>query len=190
MTASKRSGRSRFVAWLPWMLCLSATTSVLGCDPDDAAHARADEAPDDRLATHRVASAPATPEGLAYLEAVAAVHDDADGQSSAEGRAAALRRGLALPVPAGLAEAEVLRLELAARLAETLASHPEGVPAAIDLLAPMVAPERSLPLDRASARALVTLGDLAVAAGDDALAAGSYARAIRVMSSLRQELER
>jgi hypothetical protein len=58
-----------------------------------------------------------------------------------------------------------------------------------DLLFPMLAPERSLPLDRASARALVVLGDAAAQLHDDALAAGSYARAIRVMSLLRQELE-
>jgi hypothetical protein len=37
---------------------------------------------------------------------------------------------------------------------------------------------------------LVTLGDLAVDAGDDTLAIGSYMRAIRVMTSLRRELER
>ena len=53
----------------------------------------------------------------------------------------------------------------------------------------MLAPERSLPLDRATARALVVLGDAAISTGDDALAAGSYARAIRMMSLLRQELE-
>jgi len=101
-----------------------------------------------------------------------------------------LRDALALPVPGGLPEAEPLRLELAARLCETLAEQPGGVPVALDLLAPMLDPERSLPVDRSSARALVVLGDLAARSGDDALAAGSYARAIRVMSLLRQELER
>ncbi|MBC8073047.1 MAG: hypothetical protein IAG13_32290, partial [Deltaproteobacteria bacterium] len=109
---------------------------------------------------------------------------------SAQTRAAALRRGLALPVPAGLGEAEVLRLELATRLCENLGERDDGVAVALDILVPMLDPERSLPLDRASARALVTLGDLAVDAGDDALALGSYMRAIHVMSSLRRELER
>ncbi|MBX7084593.1 MAG: hypothetical protein K1X88_35635 [Nannocystaceae bacterium] len=162
-----------------------------GCDPDgDDTLARQGEVPDKRLVTHRVVPGEATAAGLAYIEAIAAAHADADAYTDAEHRASALRRGLAVPVPAGMAEAEVLQLELAARLAETLATHPDGVPVAIDLLEPMLAPERSLPLDRASARALVTLGDLAVASGDDALAAGSYFRAIRVMSSLRQELER
>jgi hypothetical protein len=174
------------------LACIVGTGAMAsGCDPEsDDALARQTEAPDKRLVTHRVVAGEATPAGLAYIEAVAAAHAEADGYADADHRASALRRGLAVPVPAGMAEAEVLRLELAARLAETLATHPEGVPVALDLLEPMLAPERSLPLDRASARALVTLGDLAVAAGDDALAAGSYFRAIRVMSSLRQELER
>ncbi len=84
----------------------------------------------------------------------------------------------------------MLRLELATRLAETTMERPGGEKVAVGLLQPMLAPERSLPLDRATARALVVLGDAAAKSGDDALAAGSYARAIGVMSMLRQELER
>jgi hypothetical protein len=159
-----------------------------GCDPDADDEVLA--TPDARLATHRVESGAPTREGLAYIDAVAKIHGDVDAASDTDGKVAALRRGLALPVPADLPEAEVLRLELATRLGETLAATPDGVAVALDLLEPMLAPERSLPLDRASARALVTLGDLAVTAGDDALAAGSYARAIRVMSALRKEIER
>lgn len=173
---------------------LALFVAVAGCDPsggDDEGgeHTQLDA----RVVTHVVRTEAPTAEGLAYIEAVARIHGDADAAATGDdaGRMiAALRRGLALPVPAKLAEAEVLRLELAARLAESLAQRPEGVAVALDILEPMLATERSLPRDRATARALVTLGDLAVAAEDDALAAGSYARAIRVMSSLRKELER
>jgi hypothetical protein len=161
------------------------------CELSPDADERAEEgSPDPRLRSHAITASAPTSQGLAYLEAIAAAHARADLATDADDRAAALRQGLALPVPADLPEAEPLRLELAARLCETLAEEPSGVPVALDLLAPMLEPERSLPVDRASARALVVLGDLAVLAGDDALAAGSYMRAIRMMSLLRQELER
>lgn len=143
---------------------------------------------DARIQTHVVLPSTPTPVGLAYLEAVADAHARADAAAGAT-RLSILRAGLAVPVPAGLGEAEILRLELATRLADALMAEPEGVPVALDVLTPMLRPERSLPLDRATARALVVLGDVAAKAGDDALAAGSYARAIRVMSLLRQELE-
>jgi hypothetical protein len=144
--------------------------------------------PDATLRAHAVSPSTPTPEGLAYLDAVARAHERADAQDRA-GRIEVLRAALAMPVPAGLGEAEALRLELAARLGETLAETPEGVVAARDLLAPMLPTARSLPVDRATARALVVLGDAALGTGDDALAAGSYMRAIRVMSMLREELE-
>ncbi len=100
-----------------------------------------------------------------------------------------MRRALALPVPAGLDEAPILRLELASALCEDLMQRPGGAELAVDLLAPMLDPSRALPLDRVTARALVRLGDAAREVGRDALAAGSYARAIRVLSMLRQEAE-
>ena len=158
---------------------------VASCTSDGAP---APGRPDARVHTHVVLPSTPTPAGLAYLQAVADAHADADAASSVE-RVAILRAGLALPVPGELGEAEILRLELATRLAEVLVTQPEGAPAALEVLRPMLRPERSLPLDRATARALVTLGDAAAKVGDDALAAGSYARAIRVMSLLRQELE-
>jgi len=170
-------------------LVLGACASACEVSPDADERAEAG-AIDTRLRTHAISPSVPTPQGLAYLEAIADAHARADAAADAEDRAAALRQGLAQPLPADLPEAEPLRLELAARLCETLAEQPSGVPVALDLLAPMLDPERSLPVDRASARALVVLGDLAVEAGDDALAAGSYMRAIRVMSLLRQELER
>jgi hypothetical protein len=145
--------------------------------------------PDATLRTHEIQASTPTAEGLAYIEAVASAHRQADGSSGAT-RTQALEAGLSIPVPADLPEAEVLRLELATRLAEETMARPGGEKVACDLLRPMLAPKRSLPLDRSTARALVVLGDAAAKAGDDALAAGSYARAIGVMSMLRQELER
>ncbi len=174
-----------------WLLVVGAL-SLGGCQTDD--DVRGPASPDATLRTHVVEPSSPTPQGLAYIEAVADVHRRADAVEGSR-RAAVLREGLALPVPARLGEAEILRLELATRLAETLmAGAPgedgrSGAGVARDLLEPMLAPERSLPLDRATARALVVLGDAAISTGDDALAAGSYARAIRMMSLLRQELE-
>jgi hypothetical protein len=180
-----------------WLLALRAAAPVIvlgmscmlamsaACIPEDAPPAGR---PDARVQTHVVLPSTPTPAGLAYIEAVAGVHTRADAASEAAA-VSILRGGLALPVPAGLGEAEILRLELATRLAQTLLQTSEGVPVAIDVLSPMLRPGDSLPLDRATARALVVLGDAAGKSGNDALAAGSYARAIRVMSLLRQELE-
>ena len=147
--------------------------------------------PDGTLKTHEILASRPTAAGLAYLQAVAAIHREADGQSG-EAQVATLRRGLGLVVPAGLPEAEILRLELASRIATVWLDpiHEDGPAKAKDLLAPMLDPSRSVPLDRASAEALVLLGDAAARTGDDALAAGTYARSIRMMSILRQELER
>jgi len=162
-----------------------ALASVPACDE---ASAPAPNKPDATLRAHAVEPSTPTAEGLAYIDAVARAHERADA-SEGQARIEVLHAALAMPVPAGLGEAEPLRLELAARLGETLAQTPEGVAAARDLLAPMLATHRSLPVDRATARALVVLGDVALESGDDALAAGSYMRAIRVMSMLREELE-
>lgn len=180
------------MAWL-----LAATAGLASaCDPDaggpgspgEPTVARVAE-PDARLVVHAVEPGAPTREGLAYVRAVADVLATAEAAEGDE-RLAALRRGLALPVPADLGEAEILRLEMAATLGEALLERPQGAPVAVDVLSPMLHVERSLPMDRATARALVTLGDASVKTGRDALAAGSYARAIRVMSLLRQELER
>lgn len=160
--------------------------SLVGCDRDDDAPVAG--APDARLRAYVVEPSTPTPEGLAYLQALAEVHRAADGVEGPE-QIRVLRQGLARPVPASLPEAEIARLELAARLAETLVEQPRGAKVARDLLAPMLATDRMLPVDQATARALVVLGDAAQKTGDDALAAGSYARAIRVLSLLRQELQ-
>ncbi|MEM7152907.1 MAG: hypothetical protein AAF799_08690 [Myxococcota bacterium] len=175
--------------WLgPWMaVTVLATVATAGCDPTGDSPKEVGK-PDATLRTHAVDPSTPTPEGLVYLRSVADVHADADARTG-DDRRRALRRGLALPVPAGLAEAEIMRLDLAARLGEELLADPHGARAARELLQPMLTVERSLPLDRATARALVVLGDAAVKTGDDALAAGSYARSIEMMSLLRQELE-
>lgn len=162
----------------------------IGCDSDGDEPAVAEErrVPDATLRTHIIEPGEPTPEGLAYVRAMADAHARAD-DARGEARLQVLRRALAQPVPEGLAEAEILRLDAAARLGEELMTSPHGARAARELLAPMLRVERSLPLDRATARALVVLGDAAVQTGDDALAAGSYARSIEMMSLLRQELE-
>lgn len=165
-------------------LSLVAAAAAIGCDAEPTPEG----APDPTLRTHAVEPSTPTPGGLAYIEALAGVHARADAADPAT-RVSILREGLAVPVPADLAEAEILRLDLAAALAESLVEQPEGAKVAIDLLRPMLPVERSLPLDRSTARALVALGDAAARVGDDALAAGSYTRAIRLMSLLRQELE-
>ncbi len=159
----------------------------LGCDHGDDDVARAGRS-DDRLIVHAVVSSSPTVEGIAYVRAVTDVYDRADAARTDVARIAALRGGLALPVPAGFGEGDVLRLELATALCETLAGQPEGLPAALDVLEPMLRPTKSLPLDRVTARALVTFGNTARDAGDDARAVASYARGIRIMSMLRQEL--
>lgn len=174
-----------------------ALSLAAGCDPSGEAGTPSErgakvpsEDPLDYadLVVHAVEPGEPTPEGLAYVRAVADVMAKADAAPGEDERISMLRKGLALPVPAGLGEAEILRLELAATLAETLLERPEGAQVAHDMLMPMLKTERSLPLDRASARALVALGDASVKTGRDALAAGSYARSLRMMSMLRQEL--
>lgn len=163
-----------------------AGLSVSACQ-DERAPTTDEAAPDARLVTHAVIESTPTPEGLAYVRAVAEAHKRADEASDRNAEVQALKDGLAIEAPASLGEAEILRLELAARLGETLL--PDRAREAREVLAPMLSPDRSLPIDRASAQALGTLGDAALAEGDDALAAGSYARAIRMMNMLREELK-
>lgn len=193
MTRFHSGFRSRLRVGLGLTLGLGTLVGTTACDPtaDDSSFAEAEVArrvPDARLTTHLIVPGEPTPEGLAYLRAMADLHASAD-QYEGEARIQVLRRGLALPVPAGLAEAEIVRLDVAARLAEELMVADSGARAARELLVPMLRVEHSLPLDRSTARALVVLGDAAAKTGDDALAAGSYSRAIEMMSVLRQELE-
>jgi len=186
-------------ATTPRTLLAGAIVLVLstlgGCDEspsprEDAASTRAAE-PDARLQTHEIVPSTPTAQGLRYIQSVASIHREAD-DLRGDDQVALLEQGLELAVPDGLPEAEVLRLELASRIAAIWLEDgaAQRAETAKDLLAPMLEPSRSVPLDRASAEALVLLGDAATRTGDDALAAGTYARSIRMMSILRQELER
>ena len=164
--------------------CLFAVLACVGCSAEQPEGG----SPDARLQTHAVIAGDATAEGLAYIESIADVHRRAD--ASPDRSAEILREGLEVSLPPNDGgELEILRLELAARLCENLHEQPGGAAEAVEVLSPMLSPERSLPLHRSTARALVALGDAAVKTGDDALAAGSYMRAIRMMSMLREELE-
>jgi hypothetical protein len=149
---------------------------------------RLDEGPDARLIAHPVVPSIPTPAGLDYVQALAEAHARADATLDAAARRDILSAALDVPAPAGLTEAELFELELAARLAETLRElgDDEG---ALAVLAPRLAVERSLPRAPEAAHALVVLGDVAHALGDDALAAGSYARALRLLAQLRREVE-
>lgn len=168
--------------------------SLVACDPSADAPPAATQRiadPVGTLVTHAVEPSTPTPQGLAYINAIADVHERAEAASAGPRRIEILRQGLAVPVPAALGEAEILRLDLAATIGEALLEQESGGPlAARTMLVPMLEPARSLPLDRATARALVVLGDAATKSGDDSLAVGSYLRAVRLMRLLREELER
>ncbi len=154
----------------------------------EEAEASVSAEPDARLHPHEIVASAPTAAGLAYIQAVAAAHREADAQQG-DARMAALKRGLDLAAPSSLPEAEILRLELASRMASEWIERDQADKARA-LLVPMLDPARSVPLDRSSAEALVLLGDAATRTGDDALAAGTYARSIRMKSILRQEIER
>jgi len=195
---SMKFGRIK-VAIVSVVVGMTGMLGLVGCDQssDEPAEVASEvtalaqvseRAPDARLQTHEIVASTPSAEGLAYIQAVAASHREADSQQG-DARMATLERGLDLAVPTGLPEAEILRLELASRIASEWIERGKADKARA-LLVPMLDPGRSVPLDRSSAEALVLLGDAATRTGDDALAAGTYARSIRMMSILRQEIER
>jgi hypothetical protein len=153
----------------------------------EAAEQEVSQRPDARLEVYALTPSTPTAEGLSYLQALASLHRRVEAASEPPRKMELLREGLVLPVPAGLEEARVLHLELAAGLCETAleVGHEPGA----DPLRKLLDPAVPVPLDLVTARALICLGDTALRSGEDALAAGSYARAIRLMSLLRQELE-
>jgi hypothetical protein len=171
-----------------------ATVGVLGCRDDEGSalersgSARTDGRPDARLVVHAVEPSTPTEAGITYVQALAEAHARADATKDAAARREILSAALDLPAPAGLTEAEIFELELAARLAETHRELGED-DAALAVLSPRLAVDRSLPRAPETAHALVVLGDVAHALGDDALAAGSYARALRLLAQLRREVE-
>lgn len=173
-------------SWHRAGLGLSMAISLLACAGEDEAPAAA--ALDTRLETHAVLPGTPSPEGLAYVEAMAELHRRADALDDPAARAELLIAGLERHHPSDDGSAELLRLDLAARAAESFLAAGQAARAR-ELLAPMVAPSVSLPIDRASARCLVALGDAAAASRDTALAMQSYARALEMLSLLLEEVE-
>ncbi len=129
----------------------------------------------------------------AYLGEILRAHEQADAALAAGDEASArarLAEALAHPVAAG-DRAAIVRLDLAARYGELQTPDADGASETIRMLEPLLAIDQALPIDSATARALVVLGDAASRVDDHALAAGSYARSVRVMSKLRSlEAER
>ncbi len=123
----------------------------------------------------------------AYARAAARALERARATDDPAEREALLLPVLEAPVPAGMEGAVLLRLEVAELLCETWTRDAAGARRAVTLLSPMLAPDRTLPLDPVTARGLVCLGDAAAAAGRTDLAAESYLRAIRLMQMLQEE---
>ena len=143
---------------------------------------------DTRLETHALLPGTPSEAGLVYVEALASAHLEADEADSPERALDRLSIALELEPPEGDGVAELLHLELAARAGELMLDT-DRHQRCLALLEPLLAPARSLPLDRASARALVIMGDAAARSGDHALAMSSYARALEILSLLFEELE-
>lgn len=165
---------------LPLALALS-----LGCqeDPEPASGGL-----DTRLETHAVALDRPSAAGLAYLDHALAAQREADALGEPLARAERLLAALERPPPAGDGAAEVAELGLLARASESLLAA--GADArVVELLAERLPTARSLPIDRAAARCLVALGDAAARSGDHALAMGSYARALDMLTLLMEEVE-
>ena len=127
-----------------------------------------------------------TAAGLAYVEAAARTHEQAD--AAADGGIEVLLAAVELERPNGDGIAEQVHYELLARSAELLVAQGEGE-RALELLTQRLAPTLSLPVDRAAARCLVSLGDAAGQTGDLSLAMGSYARALDMLTLLLEEME-
>jgi hypothetical protein len=165
------------------MLGMLGMLGMLACteEPEPAATIM-----DTRLETHVPLDGEPTVAGLAYVQAVADAHRQAD-EAPADAPAILLAAVERTP-PAGDGPGERLHYELLARTAELLLARGEDIQA-MKLLAPRLDPETSLPVDRATARCLVALGDAAAQGGDHALAMGSYARALEVLTLLLEEVE-
>ena len=170
----------------PWLGAIVLTGSLTaGCgEPSEAERASLDT----RLETHAVLPGEPTPAGLAYVRAVAKAHRQADQASTQAEALEILAAALERAPPQRDGVAELVHLGVLARTAEL--SLEQGAPQrALALLAPRLEPEISLPIDRASARCLIALGDAAARRGDHVLAMGSYARALEMLSLLMDEVD-
>ena len=188
---SERVSRLRRLgARLAFALALTSSVILIGCADDgtEAGEAGAESTLDTRLEVHAPLDAPPTAAGLAYVQAVAEAHRQADARTEPGDQLEPLLAAIARPVPARDGTAELLHYELVARAAELQlrAGQPEQ---ALALLGPRLPTSTSLPIDRAAARCLVALGDAAAKTGDHALAMGSYARALEMLSLLLEEVE-
>lgn len=166
------------------LLAVGLTLGVVACTEE--ASEPAPTSIDARLETHVPLDGEPTVAGLTYVQAIADAHQQAD-EDPANAQAILLA-AVELPPPAGDGPAERLHYELLARTAELLLAQGKDVQV-LELLAPRLDPETSLPVDRATARCLVALGDAAAQGGDHALAMGSYARALEVLTLLLEEVE-
>jgi tetratricopeptide (TPR) repeat protein len=175
-----RSQLRRFTLAFACVLCLHGTA----CSEDSSKTRELDT----RLQTHAVLASKPSSEGLAYVQAMVAAHRDADALSDRQARIDRLLVALELPRPTADGTAELLHYELLARTGELMLEAGEAE-RALALLEPQLATSVSLPIDRASARCLVGLGDAAAQTGDHALAMGSYARALELLSLLLEEVE-
>lgn len=167
------------------LACVLALSFGAGCSEDASTR---EQPLDTRLETHAVLAGKPSAEGLAYVQAVAEAHKHADALTDRQARIDRLLLALELEPPAGDGTAELLRFELLARTSELMLEAGEAE-RALALLEPQLATSASLPIDRASARCLVSLGDAAAQTGDHALAMGSYARALELLSLLLEEVE-
>ena len=167
------------------LACVLALVFGFGCAEDSA---KREQPLDTRLETHAVIAGKPSTEGLAYVQAIVDAHKQADALTDRQARIDRLQLALELAPPPGDGTAELLRYELLARTSELMLEGGEAE-RALALLEPQLATSVSLPIDRASARCLVSLGDAAAQTGDHALAMGSYARALELLSLLLEEVE-
>jgi tetratricopeptide (TPR) repeat protein len=180
---SRLGSFTRSLACVLALLCFAGTGA--GCSEDTS---KREQPLDTRLETHAVLTGKPSAEGLAYVQAIVDAHQQADALTERQARVDRLSLALELEPPPGDGTAELLRYELLARTAELLLEGGEAE-RALALLEPQLATSVSLPLDRAAARCLIGLGDAAAQTGDHALAMGSYARALELLSLLLEEVE-
>ena len=169
------------------LLGLALGLSLLtGCSEDPATPR--ERALDTRLESHAVLPGKPSAAGLAYVQAIADAHREADAIAQPDARIEHLLAALDREVPASDGTAELLYFELLARTAELMLESGDAE-RALALLDPRLPTTTSLPIDRAAARCLVALGDAAAQTGDHAKAMGSYARSLEMLSLLLEEAE-
>lgn len=181
------SRRRTWPATLAFTAGLISITSLGACT-DAGENTEGSGQIDTRLEHHSVKVGEASSEGLAYVQAVADAHRQADRLSNTDEALSVLLGAASLTPPAGDGTAEILHYEVLARTSELMLNSQDSE-GALELLEPRLESSVSLPVDRASARCLVALGDAASHTGDLALAMGSYSRALDMLTLLIEEVE-